>query len=434
MSQMHEHERLVRQRYYRRTVELINRTLDIPENLCFVFVQHAFLPTIEFYSSIENRVAAIITKNSSSAQNPSVVTRLKNKFGSRVLHNVRRSDLSDSPFALDLLQRTTQGRPFAILEYGAYFAPVISSIRKDPLLASNLMGVVEGTANGFSGSTDGKTPGYNCIARHAPCPIISKSRSGIKRIMDMEIGPAITDSSDKILSQTLGCQLKHCRGTIGVVGLGPIGRGVLSSLRLQNHHPLVYDNNLAVMAELAYQQNRIVSQHTILEQCEVLYLCTGSSFLAQNPDLLAHVKNDALLILCTSGDVEAGIPQLIATGYLQLSAKQDYKDIAVYRTRYGKKLRVMLGGDGIGQAPNMSSDDGSASPANMMSDMEFYALGCYLGTKPGLVSGKIHQSPEFIQNLILKEWLSEFYPSSADTSESTSAKAVDHNRHKTVDA
>jgi len=274
------------------------------------------------------------------------------------------------------------------------------------------MGVVEGTVNGVRGSTDGKTPGYNSIARHAPCPIISKSRSRIKRIMDIEIGPAITCSSDRILSQTLGRQLKHWRNTIGVVGLGPIGRGVLSTLKLQNHHPLVYDTDVAVMAELACQQNRVVSQRAILEKCEILYLCTGSSFLAQNPDLLSVVKNNALLILCTSGDVEAGIPQLIASGYLQLAAKQDYKDIAVYQTRSGKTLRVMLGMDGIGQAPNMSSDDGSASPANVMSDMEFYALGCYLGTKPELVNGKIHQSPEFIQKLILQEWLAEFYPAS----------------------
>jgi len=63
MSQMHEHERFARQRYYKRIVELLNRTLVVPENLCFVFVQHAFLPSIDFYNSIESRVAAIITKD-----------------------------------------------------------------------------------------------------------------------------------------------------------------------------------------------------------------------------------------------------------------------------------------------------------------------------------------------------------------------------------
>jgi len=431
---MYEHETVARRRYYERTIERINRTLDVSGDLCFVFVQHAFLPSIDFYNSIEKRIAAIILKGSSSAQNPSVVAKLKSKYGPRVLDNVGRSDLNNSHISLNILRQTTQGRPFVILEYGAYFAPVISYIHKDPLLASNLMGVVEGTTNGIEGSTDGKTTGYKAVARLAPCPIISKSRSKIKRIMDIEIGPAIIHSSDRIISKTLGRKLKHWRSTIGVVGLGSIGRGVLSSLKLQNHLPLVYDTDLAVMAEMAHLQNRIVGQRTILEQSDILYLCTGSCFLAENQDLLSVIKNNALLILCTSGDVEAGIPQLIEAGCLQLIQDQDYEDVAVYATRYGKYVRIMLGTDGIGQAPNMSSDDGSTSPANVMSDMEFYALGCYLGTKHRMVSGKIHQSPEFIQNLILQEWLTEFYPLSGDTFlQAVSTKTIDSRHKEAVD-
>jgi len=432
---MHKHEVLARRRYYQRTIACINRTLDVPENLCFVLVQHAFLPSIDFYKSIENKVAAIILKGSSSAQNPSVVAKLKDTYGSCVLDDVKRSDLANSQYAIDLLKQTTVGRPFVILEYGAYFAPVISSILKEPSLASNLMGVVEGTTNGVKGSSDGKTAGYSTVARHASCPIISKSRSGIKRIMDIEIGPAIVSSCDRILSHTLGRQLKHWRSTIGVVGLGPVGRGVLSTLKLQNHHPLVYDTDLAVMAELAHLQNRIVSQRSILERSDILYLCTGSCFLAENPELLAVIKNNAMLVLCTSGDVEAGIPQLVERGYLQLAKKQDYKDIAVYINRYGKKLRIMLGNDGVGQAPNMSAEDGSASLTNVMSDMEFYALGCYLGTKHKMVGGNIHHSPEFLQTLILQEWLAEFYPASVDTSMLTRrVNTTGHDHNRTVDA
>ena len=77
----------------------------------------------------------------------------------------------------------------------------------------------------------------------------------------------------------------------------------------------------------------------------------------------------------------------------------------------------MLGNDGMGQAPNMSIEDGSLSPVNMMSDMEFYALGCYLGSSQGdSLKGGIHESPSALQSIILEEWLYEYYPEfAADT-------------------
>ena len=46
--------------------------------------------------------------------------------------------------------------------------------------------------------------------------------------------------------------------------------------------------------------------------------------------------------------------------------------------------------------------------------MEFYALGCYLASNHGLANGKIHQSPWYLQKMILKEWLKEFYPSTTE--------------------
>ena len=106
------------------------------------------------------------------------------------------------------------------------------------------MGVVEGTENGVKGSTDGKTPGYAAVANRAACPIISKSRSNIKHIMDIEIGPAIVDAADNILCNNLGRKLKHWRGTTAVVGVGSIGKGVLSALNNLGLSPLVYDLSL----------------------------------------------------------------------------------------------------------------------------------------------------------------------------------------------
>ncbi len=417
---MREHEGNTHRRFYHRTIRKIHDTLNVPEDLCFVYVQHAFSPCINHLSCTGDRLAAIIPKGSSSRGNPDVVRTLNELFPGKVLSEVTRHHLTDASYAVQLLKDVTKGRPFAILEYGGYFAPSAVRIATDRYLGPKLVGFVEGTENGIKGSDDGLTPGYQQFASDIPCPVVSKSKSNIKRIMDLEIGPAIVESSDNLLRRSCGSRLQHWRGTIGVIGLGSIGRGVLQFLRKYNCTPLVYDADPSVMAELAYQQNNIVSQRAILTQSDILFLNTGSCFLSQQPDLLSHLKENVILILCTSGEVEAGIPQLIEAGDLKHITSESSDDIAIYQTRSGKNVRVMLGNDHTGQAPNMIVEDGSGSPANLMSDMEFYALGAYLASAQNtLPANTISTSPAELQNLVLTEWLQEFYPASVDENPAT---------------
>ena len=198
-----------------------------------------------------------------------------------------------------------------------------------------------------------------------------------------------------------------------MIGLGSIGKGVLKHLNNQGVKPLVSDRDLAIMAELAHGKHQAVTIETLLRSSDVIFLNTGSCFLADNPELLTHLRNDALLVLCTSGDVEAGVPQLIANGDIQLADLQVHDDIASYKTRHDKSIRIMLGNDAVGQAPNMIIEDGSGSLANLMSDMEFYALGCYLGSQIcRSPTGCVSESPAEIQNLIIDQWLNVFHPQS----------------------
>ena len=126
--------------------------------------------------------------------------------------------------------------------------------------------------------------------------------------------------------------------------------------------------------------------------------------------MLECLRDYVLLVLCTSGDVEAGIPQLLKNGHLLQIEAESNPDIAVFATPSGKKVRILLASDGIGRAPNMSMQDGSSSPANLMSDMEFYAMGSYLsGNRGQLAPARIHESPENLENIILGRWLSEFH-------------------------
>lgn len=89
---MQENETIVNRRYYKNTIDLINQSLATPKDLCFVLVQHAFLPSIDFYQCIESKLASVILKGSSAKQNPSVVDSLKQRYGSRVQDCVKRSD------------------------------------------------------------------------------------------------------------------------------------------------------------------------------------------------------------------------------------------------------------------------------------------------------------------------------------------------------
>jgi len=411
--------------FYSRTVQRLHKELNIPDDVCFVYVQHAFSPSIEYYNSINDRLAAVILKQSTAQSNPSVVNQLKHKFPNRIFSDITRSDLRSPEYAIDLLKRVTSGRRFAILEYGAYFAPAAQAICNDPQLGPKFLGVVEGTENGIRGSDDGCMPGYSNEVRNLDRPLISKSKSSIKSIMDMDIGPAIVQASNNILRYNNGVTINNYKKHVGVIGLGSIGRGVLSALQKLHIKPKLNDTNLATMAEFAHRQYQVTTQAELLENCMILFLNTGSCFLSDRPELLSHLSNNALLILCTSGDVEAGIPQLIKAGHLRLLVTKSKPDIATFATRYGTQIRIMLATDGIGQAPNMTLEDGSDSAVNKMSDMEFYALGAYLSSKNSEIPlRKITESPSFIQNIILEEWLHETHPTSIERKKQVPLKQV----------
>ncbi len=414
---MLNHDSYTHRQFYESTIRRIHSALDLPDDLCFVYVQHAFSPCIEHLTCVEEQLAAIIPKGSSSKGNPQVVQRLQQLFPGRVLSHVTRTHLTDSAYAVQLLKDVTRGRPFAILEYGGYFAPAAARIAADRYLGPKLAGFVEGTENGIKGSDDGKTPGYLQVAAEVSRPILSKARSDIKHIMDLEIGPAIVESTDTLLRDALGCRLAHWRGNIGVIGLGSIGQGVLTALGKYNLTPMLHDTNTAVMAEMAYRQFNVAAQATVLANSDILFLNTGSCFLSQQPELLTLLKDHTILVLCTSGEIEAGIPQLINAGELQQQTGDNR--LASYRTKSGKQIRVLLGGDQIGQAPNMVVEDGSGSPANLMSDMEFYAAGAYLASsRHSFQPGTIHESPAMLQQLIMEEWLKVFYPHVLGTADS----------------
>lgn len=397
--------------FYAQTIARVNDICQPQDELCFVYVQHAFSPLMTHLDSIGDRFAALIPKASSSLSNRAVVAQLNLHFPGKVIDNINRKHLRNTGFTLNLLKKVTQGRPFAILEYGAYFAPSAKAIADDADLGPRLAGFVEGTQNGIRGADDASIVGYDHVAHALSKPIISKSRSRIKQIMDRDIGPAIVKASELILQESVNNGLEPNNDTVGVIGHGSIGKGIMRSLQEKGINPLVYDNDLAVMAELAHSQHTAVPLQTILSSSDVIFLNTGSCFLSQQPELLEYLKDDTLLILCTSGDVEAGIPQLIAKRQIQLIGSDSTGKIAKFHSRYDKSFRLMLGSDKIGQAPNLVMEDGSDSLANLMSDMEFYALGCYLGSDAAkLPVGCINESPKEIQDLIIEQWLQVFHP------------------------
>lgn len=397
-----------REQFYTNTLKALKHAINTPEDLKLVMVQHAFAPVIDLYNALDDQIAAIIPKASSSHSNPDVVKRMQDQFPGRVFNNISRKELQNPDFAIQFLRQVTKGHPFVIVEYGAYFAPAAQAISNDPILAPKLRGFVEGTENGIKGSDDGAV-GYEQVVPGLDHWVISKSRSRIKGIMDMEIGPAILYATDRIFRDTFGLSLKHYQGTFGIIGAGPIGQSILRGLRSENIKPLVYDRDLAVMAGLCQLGERTTRQEQILANSDVLFLNTGSSFLSRQPELLNKLKDNVILVLSTSGDVEGGIPQLIEKHCLVKSPLGNDGAIASYVTSAGKPLRLALGNDGVGQAPNTMLPEGSVSPANLMSDMEFVGAARYLGGMSNVAAtGKIEHLPEPIENIILNEWMKFF--------------------------
>lgn len=411
-------------KFYQQAIRSVENAFQPPDELCFVYVQHAFTPLIEHLDAVDHRFAGLIPKHSSASSNPQVLRQLEARFPGKIFSGITRHQLRNSEFTFHLLERITQGRPFVILEYGAYFAPVAAALCEHPVLGKQVAGFVEGTENGIAGSGDQKTLGYRDVAPLVAKPILSKSRSGIKSIMDLQIGPAIVAATRRLLQGTyLNRSREQLTGEIGVIGLGAIGQGVLRELDSLGCQPLVHDQNAIVMATLAHEGCRVSSLQTILARSDILFLNTGSCFLSENPELLNFIKDGCLLVLCTSGDVEAGIPQLIHAQHLIVEQSEKSDAIATYISSAGKRVRVLLGNDGVGQAPNMTTEDGSGSAANMMSDMEFYALGALLGSSQhNIQPGEICPSPSSVQQMIAADWLECLYPESLGKTDRSSIR------------
>jgi len=192
--------------FYKQAIQTLEDTLAPPDDLCFIYVQHAFTPLLEHLDAVNHRFAALIPKHSSASCNPQVLRQLEKRFPGRILSGITREQLRNEDFTFRLLHQITRGRPFAILEYGAYFAPVAEALSRDASLGKQLVGFVEGTENGIAGSCDRSTLGYREMAPRVAKPIVSKSKSGIKSIMDLQIGPAIVTATRSMLLQSEGSQ------------------------------------------------------------------------------------------------------------------------------------------------------------------------------------------------------------------------------------
>jgi adenosylhomocysteinase len=203
--------------------------------------------------------------------------------------------------------------PTIILEIGGYFAVILNELEQ--ALGNNLIGIVEDTENGHRQYEQLKS---------LPCPVVSIARSDLKKAEDSLIGNACLFSTEKIIRET-GYIIEGRRAL--VLGFGKIGRGLAQALARRNCHVDVNDSNPIKLTEAISEGFYIPEKTESLKNADIIFGTTGKTSISEEE--YRYIKNGAILVSCSSKDVEFDLPFL--------RANYEIKEIFPNYTKYNNE-------------------------------------------------------------------------------------------------
>lgn len=187
------------------------------------------------------------------------------------------------------LANIDKNKPLIILEIGGYFAPILNALQK--ALQGNLIGVIEDTELGHRQ--------YEKYLNVLPCPVISVARSALKATEDFLVGASCLYSTEKML-RNLGFPMAGNKSL--VLGFGKIGRGIAHGLLHRQCEVAVYDIDPIRRVNALSEGFQIPDKAEALKTAALIFGATGVCSMQQEDFKL--IKNGALLISCSSKDVE----------------------------------------------------------------------------------------------------------------------------------
>lgn len=206
------------------------------------------------------------------------------------------SELSDNDFLLTLMSDIDRDQNLILMEIGGYFANIVHSLKE--LFGNSFLGVIESTEAGHRQYV--KLPSL-------PCPVVSIARGTLKFTEYGLIGRSCVFSADKIAREA-GILLDG--KDVLVLGYGRVGMGVAHALRGRDCIVYVYDTNPIRRALAISNGFRTGVKQSLLAKSDFIFGTSGN-FSIQSEDYF-HLKKGAILISCSSKDIEFELTTLIS--------------------------------------------------------------------------------------------------------------------------
>lgn len=262
-------------------------------NVQFIMLTHVLEDRPELLSAI-NDIAPIslLIAVPYSIHQPTL-TQLQQKYK---VATPELKQLYDKDYLVALITHNIDDKlPTIILEIGGYFAPALQTLQQ--ALPSKLLGVVEDTEAGHRA--------YERIAQDLPCPVISVARSALKETEDALVGPSCLYSTEKIFRGS-GFPIDGKRSL--TLGFGKVGRGLAHALQKRYCPVSIYDINPIRRINALSEGFQIPDRKAALKNAEIIYGATGTCSVKGEDFRL--IKNGALLVSCSSKDIEFDLPYL----------------------------------------------------------------------------------------------------------------------------
>jgi adenosylhomocysteinase len=298
----------------------LKKNFSKTKNISVVVVCHlidtgiAYIKTLDKYYSLEY----IIPKPNS------INNDLLNFFPSEKIVNLKREDIQTPQF-LDLIAKIPKANKFIFLDIGGYFSNISTKIKD--IYGDRFIGVIEDTENGHQ----------KYLRQDLNYPLISVARSLLKDNEDHLVGQSVVFSMEAILREQ-GILLNNKQ--IGIIGIGKIGDGIVSTLKSKSSKITIFDINPVRLVIAHAKGNNICNKLEVIQNSQIIFCATGN--LSLKDDDFKYLKNGTFVASVTSSDDEMDLDWL-EKNYTQ-------EKIAQYITKYEKNghyLYIVNSGNAI---------------------------------------------------------------------------------------
>jgi len=288
--------------------DYLNKNIKISKHISVVAVVHIidtgipYIKTLDKYFSLEY----IIPKPKS------INKKLLKYFPKKKILNLTRDGINNTDDFLSKLNKIPKNNKIILLDIGGYFSQIGNRIKKR--FGNKFIGIIEDTENGHK----------RYLNQKLEYPVISVARSLLKKNEDYLVGQAVVFSAEALLREQ-GILINSKE--VGIIGIGKIGNGILSSLKSKSSQISIFDNNPINLIISYSMGGKIVDKLSVIQNSEILFLATGN--LSLKNDEFKYLKTGAFVISVTSSDDEIDLSWL--------ENNYNKKIVSKYIIKYNKK-------------------------------------------------------------------------------------------------